>query len=149
MDASDIQLEYSRSVQRLAELEERYRSLIDKEKNLQSRLAEQLEEARENEFQRKYGQPSSTVRDGYINRLKSLCGPCNRGHYVQYIDINSVTLPKWFLNIDVVAPNACHTYLLPENLDQATLTEMEEKAFEMVGKRIWIDPEPHEERWGN
>lgn len=102
-------------------------------------------------FVEKFGINPREIRESYINRLQNLCKSCVRGHYVKYMDIGDCNYPesRYYLYQDVINSRASHICLLSENLEGAALTEIEHAAFAVIGKKIWIDENPHDEIWGN
>ena len=141
---SDIQLEQIHSSQRMEELVAKQKIdlvALDAERQIQFQLEDDLRKAYEIEFQRDFGEESGCVRDGYVHRLRKLCGSCvGKGHSVCYIEKGEVTG-------DVIDPGSGHVYLLPEHFEQAKLTERERRAFEVIGLEVWIDPEAHPVCW--
>ena len=104
-------------------------------------------------FYEVYGQRASDVRKSYDDKLATLVEPMHRGckfHNVKQVDLDFDLTDKQTLQylLNYVRPGCTYLSLPFRHYETALLTKMEEDAFAVIDKKIWIDPEAHCERWG-
>lgn len=111
----------------------------------------QIRKARK--FYEVYGQRASDVRKSYDDKLATLVEPMHRGgkcHDVKLLDLGSDLTDKQTLRCtpNYIRPGWTYLSLPFRHYETALLTKMEEDAFAVIDKMMWIDPEAHCERWG-
>jgi len=107
-------------------------------KKIEAKLAKEQE----------YSRDIAKVREGYVQRIHRLCrsisGPAHR---VMIFDKDSELV--YCYGTHLVSPGASHLYLPPEHYEEAQPSQMEHEAYLAIGKKIWVEPTPHLEVWGN
>lgn len=122
-----------------------------KAKDLHNTTIRYMQHRKEREFYKVYGQQARVVRKSYDDRLEKLVEPCGKCHDVKLLDLDfDVTdKEKLYFKGNYVKELASHISLPVRHYEQARLSKMEEDAFAVIDKKIWIDPEAHCEIWGN
>jgi len=140
------------SLKAVLSLEEELEKSIGKIENeivgLQSEVNQRrirLEEVCENKhhfqeeaFEVLYGKPAAQVRQEYVDLLTRCSGSGGKGH--------AVKVPGY--DLDKRHP-ASHIVLFHKHYEVCKPTPLIIEAFATVGQEVWIEPQPHIERWGN
>ena len=122
-----------------------------KDKDLHNTTIRYMQHRKERKFYKVYEQKARDVRKSYDDRLHELVEPCGKCHDVKLLDLgfDETDRKKLYFKGTYVDPLASHISLPVRHYEQAHLSKMEQDAFAVIDKKIWIDPEAHYERWGN